>query len=155
MSPRRRAALALGLAGALGAVTFGVARLWPELFPDTQRLEPDAGCDLRQGPCTRTLPGGGLMSFSIRPTWLPLMDPLTLEVALTGASVDGVQVDIVGRNMDMGINRTRLEPAGEGRWTGSTVLPVCSRQRMDWEAAVWLERGDDILAVPHRFETRR
>jgi hypothetical protein len=155
VSPVRRTLLALGLAGALGALAFGVARVLPGLFPDTRRLEPDAACDLRRGACTRTLPGGGRLSFAIRPPTLPLMDPLTLEVRLTGAPVDGVQVDIVGLNMDMGINRTRLEASGEGRWTGRTVLPLCSRQTMHWEAAVWLERGDDILAVPHRFETQR
>ena len=147
--------LAVALLVLLGVGGYWLARLGPELFPDTRRLAPDPACDLRSGGCTRTLPDGGVLTLRITPEELPLMQPLQLVVELDGREAAGVQVDISGINMDMGINRTRLEPDGEGRWTGSTLLPVCTQQVMRWEAAVWLEDGTEILSVPHRFETRR
>lgn len=155
MKDLRTGLLGVGLAVVLGVVGFVLARYLPELFPDVERLADDPNCDLREGPCARPLPGGGRLNFGVEPRTLPLMQPLALSVVLEERAVDGVQVDIVGLNMDMGVNRTRLEHRGDGRWTGTTLLPVCSQQVMQWEAAVWLEDDGRTLAVPHRFETRR
>jgi hypothetical protein len=155
MAQLNKTLLAAGLLVLFGLGGYWLARLAPELFPDTRSLEPDPACDLRSGGCTRVLPDGGSLVFRILPPELPLMQPLQLLVELEGREVAGVQVDISGLNMDMGINRTRLEPAGNGRWTGSTLLPICSQQVMLWEAAVWLEDDSGIVSVPHRFETRR
>ena len=83
------------------------------------------------------------------------MQSLSLRVALDGIDVDGVQVDIKGINMDMGLNRTRLEKVSPLVWRGTTMLPVCAMQVMEWEASVWLEKDGDVLAIPHHFKTRR
>jgi len=155
MKPLWTGLLGVGLAVVLGVGGFVVARYLPELFPELERLAHDPACDLREGPCTSPLPGGGRVEFGVEPRDLPLMQPLALSVLLEGLAVDGVQVDIIGLNMDMGVNRTRLEHRGEGLWTGTTLLPVCSQQVMKWEAAVWLERDGRTVAVPHLFETRR
>jgi hypothetical protein len=139
----------------LGLGAYWLARSYNVLFPDTLRLATDSACDLRAGRCDRHLPGGGRLSFSFLPRTLPLMKPLTLQVELRDREVDGVLVDIVGLNMAMGLNRTRLVRHADGVWKGETLLPVCTRQTMEWEAAVWLEDGGVILAVPHRFTTSR
>jgi len=139
----------------LGLGAYWLAGSYNALFPDAKRLAADPDCDLRAGRCERRLPGGGLLGFSILPRTLPLMEPLTLRVELRGRQVDGVLVDIVGLNMAMGLNRTRLEQIADDVWNGETLLPVCTRQTMQWEAAVWLEEGGVILAVPHRFSTSR
>ena len=155
MSPATRTWAMVAFVALLGVAAFLVSRAWPVLFPDREQLPVDPACDLRAGPCSRVLPDGTRLAFTIRPRSLPLMQPLALEVELAGSEVAEVQVDIVGLNMNMGPNRTRLEPVGAGRWRGTTLLPVCSARVMQWEAAVWLSRGGRILAIPHRFETRR
>ena len=95
------------------------------------------------------------MRFEVAPKGIPLMKPLSLEVALDGIAVDGVQVDIKGLNMGMGLNRTRLAQSSPHVWRGNTLLPVCSKQVMKWEASVWLEVNGEVLAIPHQFETQR
>lgn len=139
----------------LGVGAYWLAEYYAYLFPNTTRLAVDPDCDLRAGRCERPLPGGGSLVFGVYPPTLPLMKPLTLRVALHDRAVDNVVVDIVGLNMDMGVNRTRLKRSAKNVWHGETRLPVCTRQTMAWEAAVWLEEKGMILAVPHRFHTSR
>jgi hypothetical protein len=154
LKPAAQIGLSVALIAVLAVGGFLLGRAWPLLFPDLEMLTVDPACALRAGPCERALPGGGRLRFGISPRHLPLMQPLQLTVELQGLAVQGIQVDIVGLNMDMGPNRTRLQRV-DGVWSGSTVLPVCSRSVMQWQAAVWLEQEGQTLAVPHRFETRR
>jgi hypothetical protein len=139
----------------LGVGAFLLSREWPHLFPSLQRLAPDPGCDLRKRGCARVLPDGGSMRFEMLPKDLPLMKPLHLEVSLDGIEVDDIQVDIKGLNMDMGLNRVRLDQVSPLVWQGSTLLPVCSMQVMEWSASVWLEIDGELLAIPHNFKTQR
>lgn len=154
MSRVIRVLLTLAAVAVLAGMAYLVARAWPQLFPERVVLAPDPACDLRVGPCERALPGGGRLRFAVSPAGLPLMEPLALEVTLDQVAARGVQVDISGLNMDMGPNRTRLQPEGPGRWVGTTVLPACSSRVMEWDAAVWLELPTGVWAVPHRFATR-
>ncbi len=139
----------------LGFFSFLLGSNWAVLFPDVEKLPFDPDCDLHAGSCSRELPGGGSLSFSITPADVPLMKPLMLKVQLQTVSVEHVGVDIVGINMQMGLNRTRLKSTGNGYWQGETILPVCSQKNMLWEAGVQLGSGADAITVPFRFDTRR
>jgi hypothetical protein len=57
--------------------------------------------------------------------------------------------------MNMGYNRPKLEPADEGRFSGTGVLSVCVLDRMTWEATVLASTDRGIMAAPFRFETMR
>lgn len=118
-----------------------------------QTLNWDPGCDLHSGSCELKIPGGGSVRFEVTPKSIPLLEPLTLDVAVTGIDVDSVEVDFAGVSMNMGFNRTRLQAAEVGRYSGSIILPVCVRNRMDWEAKVMVETDAGIIAAPFRFET--
>ncbi len=135
------------------AAYFG-ARHWQDAQNTYQRVEGADGCELRLGSCRFPLEGGGEVAFSIEPASIPLMQTLELAVRVEGLGVDGVQVDIRGLNMEMGLNRTRLQRLEDGRWRGETILPLCSQRRMIWEAAVQLD-GAERLELPFRFETLR
>lgn len=150
-----RFAAMLLLSGVLGGGAFLLSREWSRLFPSLQRQTSDASCNISAGECVSVLPGGGVLRFEVAPKGIPLMKPLSLEVALDGIAVDGVQVDIKGLNMGMGLNRTRLAQSSPHVWRGNTLLPVCSKQVMKWEASVWLEVNGEVLAIPHQFETQR
>lgn len=110
-------------------------------------------CDLQQHACRRALPGGGEMTFEITPRPIPLVSPLKLRVEVKGVDVERVEVDFAGTNMNMGYNRPKLQPVAEGRFQGEGYLPVCIRQRMDWEARVLLYLPHRVLSVPYRFST--
>lgn len=122
--------------------------------PQAVTLAPD-DCDLQQQACRRQLPGGGELVLEITPRPIPLVTPLKLQVKVTGREVQKVEVDFSGVTMNMGYNRPRLQQVGEGVFEGEGFLPVCIRQRMDWEAKVLLHAPGEVIAVPFRFETVR
>lgn len=133
--------------------SYTAVRYWQEQDSRYRRMDPVPGCDLAAGPCRRVLDDGEV-SLSITPGPIPLMQPLTLQVGLVGIEVTAVVVEIRGLNMDMGLNRVRLQQQAPGVWSGETILPICSRRRMEWEAAVRLGDGPGV-EIPFPFSTTR
>lgn len=118
-----------------------------------QTLNWDSECDLRSGSCELQLPNGGSVQFEITPKSIPLLKPMALDVTVTDEDVSSVEVDFAGVSMNMGFNRTKLKAADGGKFSGTITLPVCVRNRMDWEAGVMLETDAGIIVAPFRFET--
>ena len=115
----------------------------------------DESCDLRKGPCTSNLPGGGQVSLSISPKTIPILRPLQIDVKVDGVDVSKAEVDFTGLGMDMGYNRPNLEPVEKNHYMGKAILPVCVRSRMDWEAKVLLETDRGLIMAPFRFFTQK
>jgi hypothetical protein len=147
-----RPAALLAAAVLLALLGYFTARDWQDSALDYERLPP-ADCDLRAGPCQATVAGGEIV-FEIRPRSLPLMQPLALAVEARGLAAERVEVVIRGLDMDMGSNRTILQSGDHGIWRGETILPLCSRRRMSWEAAVRVA-GPRHFEIPFPFTTSR
>lgn len=136
------------------AVLGGMAYYFRDYFePGPAQVLPLSACDLREGSCAVDLPGGGKVAFSILPRTIPLTKPLALQVRVQGRKVRKVEVDFSGVTMNMGYNRPRLLPVEEGWFEGEGLLPVCIRQRMDWEARVMLDTPEGLIIIPYRFKT--
>ncbi len=136
------------------AATMAVYKVWPLLHPEVVDLAPlDPNCDLRAGPCTGVLPGGGRITFGIKPDTIPLIETLELDVRVDGVKASSAEIDFVGVDMNMGFNRPKLSAAGEGRFSGQGVLPVCVRKAMEWEARVLVKTNEGLVAAPFRFIT--
>ena len=151
-------ALLWGTLGLLFAAVCAVAiyRSWPLLFPEIAISVPaDPACDLRAGACGSNVEGSGRVSFAIEPRTIPLVKPLQLRVQLQGVEAQQVEVDFSGVDMNMGFNRVRLEPSGEGIFTGDGMLPVCVRDAMEWEAKVLITTRGGLTSVAYRFITVR
>jgi len=138
----------------VAGLTFFLARDWQSREPPYHRVAAAEGCDLRAGPCRQTVAGGAVV-FSIMPQAVPLMRPLQLAVEAVGLDLRAVAVEIRGLNMDMGLNRTLLKQSQTGRWSGETILPLCSQRQMQWEAAVRLDAEQGRFEVPFLFDTKR
>lgn len=142
------ALLFLGLAFVVGY------KLWPVLHPTiVETATGDIHCDLRHGPCTLAFADGATVTLSITPRPVPVMKPIKLEVAMHGVDPWSVAVDFQGVDMNMGYNRPELKREAEGRYRGETVLPVCVRERMDWQVQVMLRTARGIRAAPYRLVT--
>ena len=153
MDEKVRVGLALVLLALLAVAAFYGTRYWQATQGAWTRVVSQVDCDLNRGPCRQPLSGGAVV-FSVLPSTIPLMKPLSLSLVTDGVQVDAVVVEIRGLNMDMGLNRTRLERTAEHVWSGETILPVCSQRKMEWEAAVLLEM-EGRFEVPFRFHTTR
>ena len=146
------------LIGLLILAVCGVAlyRVWPMLHPNIAvQIPADPRCDLRAGPCVSRLDDRASVSLSIEPREIPLVKPLQLRVELNEILATGVEVDFSGVDMDMGFNRIRLEPAGQGVYTAQGILPVCVRDAMEWEAKVLISTEAGLKSVAYRFVTVR
>lgn len=113
----------------------------------------DKSCDLRKGSCRSELPQGGKLTFSINPNNIPVLKPLVLNVTIEGVSVSKVEVDFVGVDMDMGYNRSTMDKIDNRHFTGTAVIPVCVRSRMDWKASVLLSTDHGLIMAPFTFYT--
>ena len=134
----------------------GVAtyKVLPLLHPEVVRIASlDPECDLRAGPCSGLLPGGGRITFGIKPESIPVVTPLEFEVKLEGLDASGVEVDFQGIGMNMGFNRPKLAARNGGGYAGNGMLPVCITDAMEWEAKVLVYTDDGIVAAPFRFIT--
>lgn len=152
--PGRAQAIVTSLAlVALAGGAFLFARHWQAGETEYRRLNPQAGCALEEGACTQPVAGGSVR-LAIDPPEVPIMQTLDLRVEVEGLGPRAVAVEIHGLNMDMGLNRTPLQPAGDGVWLGQTILPICTLRRMDWEALVRLD-GSEAVEVAYLFSTWR
>jgi hypothetical protein len=149
-----KVAVAAAIAGALGAI---LATVWvgSKVREETVVANPyEEGlrhtCNLRDGPCTRPLDGGGEVTLELGPRPLRTMRDLAVRVQVTGAAADEVSVRFAMPEMEMGENRSALAASGGGRFDGSAVLVRCPSGRKDWLAEVRLARGG-VAAPPVRF----
>lgn len=157
-SAKRTNAPLWALAGLLFAAVIALAlyKALPLLYPTLSEIAaPDPGCDLHAGPCTVRFASGASVRFAIEPQSIPVVTPLRLLVRAEALDAHAVEVDFAGVDMNMGYNRVPLEQTGPGEYAGQGTLPVCVRERMDWEARVLLHTSDGILAAPFRFTTHR
>jgi hypothetical protein len=137
------------------AITAAI-KLSPLLNPPQEISLPlNTACDLHQGPCATSLPGGGRVELSLEPRPIPVLKPFKLQVRATGFKAGSVEVDFAGVDMKMAFNRPRLVPGKDGLFTGEATLPVCVRDQMAWQATVLVESDGKRIAVPFRFETKR
>ena len=127
-------------------------KLSPLLLPKSDlTVEPDAACNLQEGACSASLPGGGRVTLTIGTRPIPLVKAFPLTVEAAGAS--RVEIDFAGVDMDMGFNRPLLREDAPGLFSGEATLPVCVTGRMSWQATVLVDLPGSRVAIPFRFVT--
>lgn len=118
-------------------------------------LDPD--CDLKQSACSSKIFENGSISFSVTPKTIPLLEPLILDVSVKGFEFESAKVVFVGLNMDMGLNQAELKTikrAGDITiLQGKHIIPVCIKDKMEWEARVYLYNDKGYVMAPFRFTT--
>lgn len=140
----------------LALIAVVIYKFQPLLHPELAAVAPiDTSCDLRAGPCVGRFPDGTEISFSIEPKTIPLVEKLRLSAMVNGVPAQSAEVDFIGLNMEMGFNRSQLKADGDGKFSGSGILPVCVRTHMEWEARVMVQTDQGIIAAPFRFDTYR
>ena len=123
-----------------------------------ERAVIQTDCDLHSSDCSSVFTEGGTATLSIEPREIPLLQPLKVALSLRDINASSVQLNIIGLNMDMGINSNVLlpSPSNKQRFTGEIILPVCSMQRMEWEAqAIITTPNHAALVAPFQFYTTR
>ncbi|HEY9199615.1 MAG TPA: hypothetical protein VIR60_09625 [Gammaproteobacteria bacterium] len=135
----------LGLLAVL--VLLGIAiGAWLRSHPDDAPasatwLTVDADCDSARQTCSARA-----ADLEIELRLGPPVRPMeAFEIRLQGspeALADAAQItlEFQMRDMDMGLNRYRLERAADGVWRGRAILPMCVSGRSDWLAKVEIDQ---------------
>jgi hypothetical protein len=93
-------------------------------------------CDLHHGPCSKIVQECEV-TLDIRPKPVKAMEDLFFTVTLSGAEPpSNLYVDLGMPGMNMGPNRVKLQPAGQGRYEGKGVIVRCPSGRRTWQATV-------------------
>lgn len=120
------------------------------------RATMQAGCDLHISACSAFFLDGKKATLSLTPKTIPLLKPINAELTLEGLDAKSVQLNIVGLNMNMGINHNTLTHINKQLLTGKIILPICSTEKMQWEAqAIIHTTNNKTFVAPFNFSTSR
>ncbi|MFW6346867.1 MAG: hypothetical protein ACOC0M_11145, partial [Halomonas sp.] len=115
-----------------------------------------AECDLAAGPCAADLGEGRRLTLDLGVRGeIRALQGLPLEVGLEGVEAEGVRVEFVGRDMDMGLHRYPLRRADDATYRGEGQIPICTEAVMPWRARVIVETADGKLGTGFDFEVER
>ncbi|GHD65927.1 hypothetical protein [Jeongeupia chitinilytica] len=78
----------------------------------------------------------------------PVTTKAPVELVLSGKA-DKVGAEWAMAGMDMGSARYALQRDGES-WQASTILPVCSQKRQDWQLTLDIDRNRIVLLTRSR-----
>ncbi|WP_114417020.1 hypothetical protein [Marinospirillum perlucidum] len=98
-------------------------------------------CQLPEETCQATLEDQHQLVFDLNSDQPTPLEPLPVRVELKGYTEEELQeltleLDLQGRDMYMGYNRTPMEYQGEGVFTAAPLLGICTDDIMIWRASV-------------------
>ncbi|MEK6624234.1 MAG: hypothetical protein AABY86_04660, partial [Bdellovibrionota bacterium] len=128
-------------------------RLWqqPQSTPPVVQGEVMRGCDLQRGPCTASFPGGGHLTLVMSPRPVTPGTRFRIEVKLDNLVASAVHVDLGSAVMYMGGHRQRLDARSDSLFAGQAMLPVCTRDHMDWRLTVTVRTRNGVLGARFDF----
>ena len=98
-------------------------------------------CQLPHDACLTKLEGNRQLTFKLHSQTPKPLEILPISVQLKGFSEAELQnleleIDLQGRDMYMGYNRTLMTYQGEGLFTANPILSICTEAVMVWRASV-------------------
>ena len=107
------------------------------------RWYPAAPCQLPKETCTAELQAERKILFDLHSEEPKPLELLPITVQLQGFSEEeldslNLELDLQGRDMYMGYNRTPFEHQGDGVFTASPLLGICTDEVMVWRASVMI-----------------
>ena len=128
----------------------------PESVSVVHHLTVQQPCDLHLAPCVAADNAGRSARFQIIPASIPLMKELTVQVDINGIpTYQTAHVIVEGTNMFMGYQRAALRTDTASTLTGILVLPVCTLEKMAWQATLDIETPSGKIQAVFPFVTER
>ncbi len=116
---------------------------------------PVPECDLRKDTCYSKLPSGEQIALTIKPTHMPVLTSVLLEVKTDNISVKKMYINFKGAEMNMGEFRYTLLRQKDGIYSTQTILPTCIHDQMVWHAIVHVESFNKHYNAPFVFINHR
>lgn len=133
-----------------------VATLFYRHFQSIERIDVSMGhCDLLKGACVSELASGEKITLQIRPTNMPVLTSIVLEVKTQNIPVEKMQINFKGKEMNMGEFTYTLKPKNNGTYTVQTILPTCVHDKMIWQALLDIDTQAKHYRVPFQIINER
>jgi len=141
---------------ALAALSWYGFSHWLRSDGDVTWYPPSDTCDLHTETCSTKLGDKGSLTLAVDADGrIESLEILPLTVTTQGMDVSAAEVDFIGRNMDMGINRFPLSATQNGDFHGQGQLSVCTLSVMPWRARVIVDTPDGRLGTWFDFDVIR
>ncbi|MGI9280804.1 MAG: hypothetical protein ACR2PX_14440 [Endozoicomonas sp.] len=113
-------------------------------------------CQVAEG--CRLTTDSGQIDLEIKPSSLPKLEPLDIEVRLEGVSADKITMEFQGRDMPMGLAPFPLYKQssflGPSVYSGVGNLTFCTvDKKMTWLARLVIESGSVVTTVVFELES--
>lgn len=120
----------------------------PDVDSNNVKHRFEQSCHLNNGACTSFSDLFGRISVEVTPNNFPAFKPLSVKVTVENHLVNSIEVYLQGKDMFMGPNSTLLNNNGQGRWSGNTVIPVCSVDTdMTWLVNIMVQGDESELLI--------
>lgn len=141
---------------ALAACAWYAFAHWLHRDGDVTWFPPTADCDLHTAPCSATLGDKGRITLHVLANGqIDALEILPLEVEVEGMTATQVDVDFVGRDMDMGLHRFALTASSPGHFQGQGQVGICTQSVMPWRARVILDTEEGKVGSWFDFDVIR
>jgi hypothetical protein len=112
-------------------------------------------CDPRADSCIYDYAPGGEIRFSLQPQErIKPMEPLKAIIEYPEGEMSASSLLLTGLNMQMGQNRFTFHKDGDA-YSARIMIPVCTLDRMEWQALVRMTIRGRRVAVPFHFAVER
>ena len=119
--------------------------------PDLE-LKTDEECELNSASCSTKLFTQSSISFAVEPHPINAVSPLTFTLETTHLTLNQAILYLSSLEMNLGRYRLKFTSRGENQYIATGHLPVCIRNKLQWQAEVWLEtKYKGLIKVPYRF----
>lgn len=109
---------------------------------------PMPDCDLSTSACSSSLATGEVIELKIKPTHMPVLTSVQLEVRTEKIAAKNVYIEFKGAEMNMGEFRSTLKRRKQGLYCTQTILPTCIQDQMIWHAVVHIDGMNKHYTAP-------
>lgn len=134
---------------------FGIYQLYASWATFKSVSLPIPDCDLRQGPCVSTLPTGESITLSIKPTHMPVLTSVQIDVKTKKIKAKKMVIYFKGAEMKMGEFKYNLTRQKDNAYSTQTILPTCIHDQMVWHAVIYIETANKRYSAPFIFINER
>jgi len=104
-------------------------------------------CNVHDGPCTASTEGS-TVTMEVTPRPVKAMTDLTFKVTFSGRQpAANPIIDLGMPGMQMGPNKVRLNPVGEGVYEGSGIIVRCPSGKRTWFARITVPGAETVEFV--------
>ena len=91
------------------------------------------------------------MSIDLSPRPVPVLRPITINVRFDNKTAATAWLDLKGVDMDMGLNRAKLQAQDGKTLQGQITIPICLTGTMRWQLELHLDEGPQSETIGFNF----